>query len=173
MASLLPNPKQSHQDEEKHLESSSPPTTTTDSDADPNDPQLWPSWLRHICLFQLAVNALMVGFTGAIIIPGEVPISEQLGILQHKASYLASVHVLFLSFGPLLWAPLVDAVGRRPCFILAMLLSFAANIGGAYTTAFGTLMTARVLQAIGISIGGVFGASVVVDLFEPEGRAGS
>ncbi|KAK5113320.1 hypothetical protein LTR85_010937 [Meristemomyces frigidus] len=137
----------------------------------PNHPMLWPSWLRHACLLQLAFNAMMNGFTSSILIPGFPIIAEKFGVSEAAASYLTSVHVLFLGLGPLIWAPICDKYGRRLCLILAMLLSFAANIGGAYARSYGTLMAARIFQSIGISFGNVCGAAIVVELFSAEHRA--
>jgi MFS family permease len=46
-----------------------------------------------------------------------------------------------------------------------MLLSLVANIGGGYASSYGTLMVARIFQALGISSGYVVGSAVVVDVF--------
>jgi MFS family permease len=51
-----------------------------------------------------------------------------------------------------------------------MLLSAVANLGAGFAQTYGTLMTARVFQSIGISSGYVVGSAVVVDLFEPQER---
>ena len=46
-----------------------------------------------------------------------------------------------------------------------MLLSCVSSLGGGYATSYGTLMVARIFQAIGISYGFVVGSAVVVDMF--------
>jgi len=144
---------------------------TTTEELHPNHPMRWPSWLRHACLLQLSFNAMMSGFTSAIIIPGFLIIAKAFDVSEQEASYLGSVNVLFLGLGPLVWLPLSQKFGRRASLIAGMLLSFCANIGGAYAKTYGTLMVARIFQAIGISNGITTGAAIVVELFGPERRA--
>lgn len=64
----------------------------------------------------------------------------------------------------------MSSYGRRPVLIVTMLLSCVAALGGGFANAYGTLMTARVFQSIGISSGFVVPGSVVVDLFSPQER---
>lgn len=139
-----------------------PPTLTTI--------QNW-SWLRkHAILLQCGFNALGPGFTAAILIPGTSEVAEQFGIPAQTATYLVAVHILFLGIGPFLWTPLMNAYGRRPVLIGSMLLSTVAALGGGFAKEYGTLMTARVFQSIGISSGFVVPGVIVVDLFRPEER---
>lgn len=80
------------------------------------------------------------------------------------------MHVLFLGLGSFLWVPLFSAYGRRPVAILAMSISMVSNLGGGFATSYGTLMTARVIQSIGVSCAYVIGSAVVVDIFTPRER---
>ncbi|KAF2724795.1 MFS general substrate transporter, partial [Polychaeton citri CBS 116435] len=137
----------------------------------PNRPMRWPSWLRHFCLFQIALNGSMVGFTGAITIPAQQALAKRFSTSLQEASYVTSSHVLLLGLGPLLWSPLTNRFGRRICLTLGMLISFASNLGSAYAESYGALIAARVIQGIGISTGASMGAAVVVELFAPEHRA--
>lgn len=119
---------------------------------------------------QCGFHALGPGFTSAILIPGAEQIATQFDITIQKATYLVAVHVLFLGLGPFLWTPLMNSYGRRPALISSMLLSSVAALGGGFAKSYGTLMTARVFQSIGISSGFVVPGVIVVDLFRPEER---
>jgi MFS family permease len=72
--------------------------------------------------------------------------------------------------GPFIWNPLISSYGCRPVLIGSMLLSCVAALGGGFADGYGTLMTARVFQSIGISSGFVAPGVIVVDLFRPQER---
>ncbi|KAJ5833660.1 hypothetical protein N7474_001971 [Penicillium riverlandense] len=152
-------------DDAQHIELSS-------ASGQPNEdlPMNW-SWLRkHIILMQCGLHALGPGFTCAILIPSTGQIATQFGVTPQTATYLVAVQVLFLGLGPFLWIPLMNSYGRRPALIGSMLLSSIAALGGGFAKTYGTLMTARVFQIIGISSGLVVPGVIVVDLFRPEER---
>jgi MFS family permease len=132
--------------------------------------QNW-TWIRkHLILLQCAFHAAGPGFTSAILIPALEPLAEQFEITPQKASYLVATHVLFLGLAPFLWNPLMNAFGRRAVLVGTMLLSCVAALGGGFANSYGTLMTARVFQSIGISSGLVVPGAVVVDIFTKEER---
>ncbi|KAL3468987.1 major facilitator superfamily domain-containing protein [Aspergillus californicus] len=135
-----------------------------------DSPMEWPWLQKHTILIQAAFHAAGPGFTSSLLIPATEQLAEQFEISTQKATYLVGVHVLFLGLGPFLWNPLLGAYGRRPVFIGSMLLSCAAALGGGFANGYGTLMTARVFQSIGISTGFVIPGVIVVDLFKPEER---
>ncbi|RMD45052.1 hypothetical protein DV735_g98, partial [Chaetothyriales sp. CBS 134920] len=99
-----------------------------------------------------------------------IDLAHQFEISPQRASYLVAVHVLFMGFAPFLWNMLMPAYGRRPVLIGSMFLSCIAALGGGFARSYGTLMTARVFQSIGISSGFVVPGAVVVDLFSPSER---
>jgi MFS family permease len=119
---------------------------------------------------QCAFHAAGPGFTSAILIPALEPLAEQFEITPQKASYLVATHVLFLGLAPFLWNPLMNAFGRRSVLVGTMLSSCVAALGGGFADSYGTLMTARVFQSIGISSGLVVPGAVVVDIFTKEER---
>ncbi|KAF3482812.1 uncharacterized protein GIQ15_02136 [Arthroderma uncinatum] len=152
-------------EEAQHSELSSDPEQTAQ-----DLPINW-SWLRkHLILLQCGFHAAGPGFTSAVLIPGVHEMAEQYDVSPQMATYLIGVHVLFLGVGPFLWNPLMSMYGRRPVLIASMLLSCLAALGGGFAKTYGTLMTARVFQSIGISSGFVVPGVIVVELFSPEER---
>lgn len=119
---------------------------------------------------QVAFHAAGPAFTSAILIPAAEQLAELFEVSAQKATYLVGVHVLFLGIGPFLWNPLISSYGCRPVLIGSMLLSCVAALGGGFAHTYGTLMTARVFQSIGISSGFVVPGPVSVDIFRPQER---
>lgn len=103
-------------------------------------------------------------------IPATEALATQFNIAAQTATYPVAVQVLFLGMGPFLWTPLMNSFGRRPVLIGSMLLSSIAGLGAGFTKTYGTHLTARLFQAIGISSGFIVSGVIVVDLFPPEQR---
>ncbi|KAM5432110.1 hypothetical protein MferCBS31731_007611 [Microsporum ferrugineum] len=140
------------------------------SGAEQDAPINW-SWLRkHLILLQCGFHAAGPGFTSALPIPGIHEMAEQFNVAPQTATYLIGVHVLFLGVAPFLWNPIMSSYGRRPVIVASMLLSCIAALGGGFAKTYGTLMTARVFQSIGISSGFVVPGVIVVELFTAEER---
>jgi MFS family permease len=83
----------------------------------------------------------------------------------NSISYQVGIHVLGLAFGNLLWTPLGNTYGRRPVYIVSMLVSLVGNIGGSRAPTYGTLMVCRFIQGFGTDAANATGASTIADLF--------
>lgn len=114
---------------------------------------------------QLAFHAASAGFTSAILIPAVPQLAVQFGKSETKVTQVISIPLLFLACGPFIWASLANAYGRRPVLLASMLLASMSGLGAGYANSFGTMMTARIFQAIGTSSGFIVGGAVVVDIF--------
>ncbi|KAJ5657118.1 uncharacterized protein N7484_000767 [Penicillium longicatenatum] len=138
--------------------------------ADQNSPASWSWYRKHLILLQCGLHAVGPGFSAAILIPATEVLASQFNIAPQTATYPLAVQVLFLGMGPFLWTPLLNSYGRRPVLIGSMLLSSIAALGAGFTKTYGTHLTARLFQAIGISSGFIIPGVIVVDLFRPEQR---
>jgi Major Facilitator Superfamily len=68
-------------------------------------------------------------------------------MLAHSVYRLPNV--LVCSISPCIWGPLTDDVGRRPIYLITLLIFEGANLGLALTPNYGLLMFLRCLQASG------------------------
>ncbi|QKX55583.1 uncharacterized protein TRUGW13939_02677 [Talaromyces rugulosus] len=113
-----------------------------------DSPMEW-SWLRkHTILVQAAFHAAGPGLTSSLLIPATEQLAEQTISVQP-----ASGHI---------WPP--TSFPREHAAILC------CRSGGGFAHGYGTLMTARIFQSIGISTGFVIPGIIVVDLFRTEER---
>ena len=77
-----------------------------------------------------------------------------------------SVYLLALAAGQLVMGPLSDRFGRRPVLLAGLALTAAASVQAIMMATVGSLIVARVLQAIGASAGIVIGRAIIRDLFD-------
>lgn len=59
------------------------------------------------------------------------------------------VFMIFQGIAPFFWMPLCGALGRRPIFIIALIVFIGANIGLVFSKTFAALMILRAAQSIG------------------------
>lgn len=138
---------------------------------DPADPYNWPSWKKGTNLALVAFHAFMGTFSAAGIIPAFQQISEALGVSLQRASYLVSLQIAILGGAPLLWKPLSHRFGRRPIFLLSLILSCVSNVGCAKSPNYASMAACRALVACFISPAMAIGSAVVMETYFQHERA--
>jgi MFS family permease len=113
----------------------------------------------------------MSTFTAAAIIPAYGAISEEFHCTIQAASYLTSLQIAILGGAPLFWKPLSNRFGRRPVFLISLLLSGVCNIGCAVAPGYGSMAACRALVAFFISPAAAIGSAVVTESFFRNERA--
>ena len=75
-----------------------------------------------------------------------------------------SLFVVGFALSQLVWGPLADRVGRRPVLLAGLSLFAAASVACALAPGIWTLVAARILQALGASVGIVVAPAIVRDI---------
>ncbi|KAJ5344679.1 hypothetical protein N7452_002683 [Penicillium brevicompactum] len=138
---------------------------------DPADPYNWASWKKTANLALVAFHACMGTFTAAAIICAYENIAEDLEVSIQQVSYLTSLQIAVLGGAPLFWKPLSHRFGRRPIFLLSLLLSGVCNVGCAKSTDYASMAACRALVAFFISPAMAIGSGVVTETFFKHQRA--
>ncbi|KAF7925502.1 uncharacterized protein EAE98_006727 [Botrytis deweyae] len=135
------------------------------------DPYNWTNSKKVTNLVLVALHACMSTFTAAAIIPAYESIAEELGVSLQQASYLTSLQIAILGGAPLLWKPLSNTFGRRPLFLISLLISLVGNIGCAKSPTYATMALCRAIVAFFICPAGAIGSAVVTESFFKKDRA--
>ncbi|KAG6899458.1 hypothetical protein C0993_010137 [Termitomyces sp. T159_Od127] len=122
-------------------------------------------WLRYTILLEICMLAFLGTLNVAIINPAVVPLSTELGITNVMGTYQTTIAIGAGALGPVFFTPFANVYGRRPVYLLSILIGFASAIGSAKAKSFGTLMFTRVMNGFGPSAAFGLGAGTVVDLF--------
>lgn len=110
-------------------------------------------------------------FTAAAIIPAYEAIAEDVGESIQRVSYLTSLQIAILGGAPLLWKPLSHRFGRRPIFLMSLVLSCVCNIGCAKSPDYASMAACRALVSFFISPAMALGSAVVMETFFKHQRA--
>ncbi|GIC85056.1 putative MFS transporter [Aspergillus udagawae] len=135
------------------------------------DPYNWPLWKKVLNLVLVAFHACMATLTAASITPAYEDITIEFGKSVQSASYLTSLQIAILGGAPLFWKPLSNRFGRRPIFLLSLIISLVCNVGCAKSPTYGSMAACRALVAFFISPAAAIGSAVVTETFFKKERA--
>ncbi|KAF8190802.1 major facilitator superfamily domain-containing protein [Pholiota molesta] len=131
----------------------------------PTDPLNYPNWLKYTILAQVSLLAFLATLNVAIVNPAVVELAAEFKIAPVTATYQSTVAIGTSALGPLVFTPFANVYGRRPAYLLSVLIGFASAVGSASATSFGTLIVARAINGFGPSAALGLGAGTVVDVF--------
>ncbi|KAK0791624.1 hypothetical protein LTR75_011717, partial [Friedmanniomyces endolithicus] len=111
-----------------------------------------------ICLFSFIANVNGSNFTVAI-----VPLSKHFDIGNNRATWLTGFNVLMFGLGNVIWVPLMRVLGKRPVYLIALIVFVAANAWSTRATTFGSLLGGRMIAGFGASAADATVPSAVAD----------
>lgn len=114
---------------------------------------------------------MMGTFTAAAIQSSFESMAEDLHTSIQRISYLVSIIIAVLGVAPLFWRPISERYGRRPIFILSLILSLVGNVGCAKSPTYATMAVCRAITAFFISPAIAIGSGVVMESFFKKERA--
>ncbi|RBR10395.1 hypothetical protein FVER53590_25492 [Fusarium verticillioides] len=132
---------------------------------DPNDPLNWSALEKYstyltVCFFTFLATMNASNFTVAV-----KPLSAEFHRTPTEAGYLVCFNVLWLGVGNIFWVPLMRVIGKRPVYLVALLLLMGCNIWSFETHSYGSLLAARIISGFAASASDATVPSLVTDLF--------
>jgi DHA1 family bicyclomycin/chloramphenicol resistance-like MFS transporter len=117
----------------------------------------------HAPLWLLAMITLSGTLAMHIFVPALPLAARDLGASAASTQLTLSFYIFGLALGQLVYGPLSDHFGRRPVLIVGMVVYALASIASLLAPTIGTLVAARLLQALGGCSGLVLGRAIVRD----------
>lgn len=137
-----------------------------------DDPYNWPTRRKVVMLLLVAFHACMATLTASAIIPAySALVTAGLSPSLEYSAYLTSAQIAVLGAAPLAWRPLGNTWGRRPMFLISLLLSGLGNIACALSQSYGVLLFFRIVVAFFIAPASALGSAVVTETFLKRDRA--
>jgi MFS transporter, DHA1 family, multidrug resistance protein len=104
-------------------------------------------------------------------LPGFPAIAKDLSTSGAKVSLSLSSFFIGISFGQLIYGPLLDRYGRKKPLYIGLIVYILASLGCAFSQSIGGLISLRVIQALGSCAATVASVTFVRDLFPVEENA--
>lgn len=126
---------------------------------------------RKIIIIAISgISTLSVAFASSAYSGDLSSIRRYFEVSEEAATLGLSLYVLGFAIGPLLWAPLSEAFGRRIMFLLTFSLFTIFNVAAAISANFASLIVFRALAGIFGSAPLTNSGGVVADLYSAETR---
>jgi MFS family permease len=94
-----------------------------------------------------------------------IPVAHDLQTTTARAGYLTSLQVLAMGLGNLFWVPLMRITGKRPAYLVSMLLLVLTNIWGYFSSTYASLLVSRLIGGFAVATADAPVPGVVADLF--------
>ncbi|KAK9447305.1 major facilitator superfamily domain-containing protein [Limtongia smithiae] len=105
-----------------------------------------------------------------IYLPVIPTLKEYFNVTTESMNVTVTIYSIFQGLAPVLWGSLSDSLGRRPVYIVCLVIYIGANIGLALTRWYSMLFVMRLLQAFGVASTVSLSAGVVGDITTREDR---
>lgn len=135
------------------------------------DPYNWPRGKKLGVLFVHAFHCMAATLSMTALISAYSQLAEEFGMAEHDCTYLTLVQIIVLGVAPLAWGPLATVYGRRPIFLVSLILSVIGNVACAVSPNYGAMMVFRIFTAFFLSPANVLGSAVVTEMFFRTQRA--
>jgi|TARA_B100000959_G_scaffold284144_2_gene354964 EmrB/QacA subfamily drug resistance transporter len=111
----------------------------------------------------------MVASMGMVFI-ALVQIAETFGVTLRSASWIVIVQGLTISAFMMPMGRMADIIGRRKVHLMGLTLFAGGSVFTAFAPSFGLLILARIVTAVGNSMGQSVGTAMVLSVFPPHER---
>lgn len=111
----------------------------------------WPQWRKELILLICGLTAGVVGAYGPMLSPGFVEIAANLNITVETLGQSVAWTVLAIGLGLFVSNPLAKIVGRRPIYMVAVVIMLACSIWGAAVKNYNSFLGSRIVASLGMA----------------------
>ncbi|KAH6681503.1 major facilitator superfamily domain-containing protein [Halenospora varia] len=137
----------------------------------PNDPLNWSLWKKDGILLIVGFSAAVVGAFGPMLSPGFVQIAGELNISVNTLAQATAWLILTIGLSLFITQPFAKVYGRRPVFIVAIIVMFATSVWGALAKDYNSFLASRVVSGFGMSPYEVLVQCTIGDMYFVHQRA--
>ncbi|TFK65925.1 MFS general substrate transporter [Pluteus cervinus] len=147
-----------------------PLMVTWDGARDGDNPQNWSKPYKRFLTFLLTFSAFNVTFASSAPAPTVPNLMQEFNVSQEVATLVVSAFLLGYVFGPFVWGPGSELIGRRPVLIFSLSCYTVFFFGQALATNIATLLVTRFLSGFFAVAPLTNAGGVIADLWDAEGR---
>ncbi|CCG83875.1 protein of unknown function [Taphrina deformans PYCC 5710] len=120
----------------------------------------------------VSVASVFSPMSATIYVPALPTIADDLGVSVSLVNLSVTSYMIFQGLSPSLWGSLTDVLGRRPIYLITLVVYIGACIGLSMTDNYAELIVFRCLQSTGSASTIAIGAGVIGDMTQRRERGG-
>lgn len=159
-----------HAKSESSLEATEPRAVTWDSPNDPNNPQNWSYSYRWFITLICGLLTLNVTFASSAPASSTPAIAEEFGSSIEVSYLITSMFLVGYVFGPMLWGPGSEIVGRRPVLVFALSVYTLFHLGQALAQNMATVIITRFFAGFFACAPLTSSGGIIADIWDPSTR---
>ncbi|KAK3328177.1 major facilitator superfamily domain-containing protein [Cercophora scortea] len=140
-------------------------------DDSPNDPLNWPQWRRDAALATLGIYCMVSGGQTPLLAAGFTDIATDYGVRVSRVALTTGMFMLGLGMGCVIVSPVAIVYGKRPVYLLSIVLFMVASLWCAVSPDFASLLVARVVQGVAVSPAEALPSATIAEIFFLHERA--
>ncbi|KAK9459486.1 major facilitator superfamily domain-containing protein [Lipomyces oligophaga] len=109
-------------------------------------------------------GALFSPLATNIYFPSVTDIAEDLHVSLERINLTVTTYMIFQGLSPTIWGTFADVLGRRPIYLLTLIVFMGANLGLALQYSYPALLVLRMVQSGGSSATIALGAGTIGDI---------
>jgi multidrug resistance protein len=125
---------------------------------------------KILIVTMVSIGSFISPLSSLIYFPSLTTLATEFDVSISMINLTLTMYQIFQGLSPSLYGDLADQTGRRPAFIIAMIICVAANIGLAMQDSYAVLMVLRCLQSAGGSGTIALSLGVIADVTSPAER---
>lgn len=131
----------------------------------PNDPLNWSLLQKDASYIILLTDCVLSGTHAAILSPVTVELATEFNVTITAIAQLTSYMLLMIACFSYLNAPFANIFGKRPVFLVGLILMMCSDIWACRAQSYNSLLGARILAGAGESSFSTLAIAVVADIY--------
>ncbi|KAF2759940.1 MFS multidrug transporter [Pseudovirgaria hyperparasitica] len=137
---------------------------------DPENPKTWSKARKWYITMVIALTCFVVAFNSAVVTADIAGVSETFTVSEEVALLTITLFVVGFGVGPMVFAPFSEIFGRKPVYVVTLLIAVVFIIPGAVAPNIETLLVARAIDGIAFSAPMTLVGGSLADIWKTEER---
>ena len=136
-----------------------------------NDPLNWPSWRRDVALLSLGFYSMLGGGMTPVLAAGFKEVAATYNVSIPQVALTTGLYMMGLGVGSVIFSPTAILFGKRPVYLLGVVLLIVSAVWCAVSPNYASLVVARVLMGLAVSPVECLPSATVAEIFYLHERA--
>ena len=136
-----------------------------------NDPLNWPSWRRDVALLSLGFYCMVGGGMTPVLAAGFQDVAETYDVSIPQVALTTGLYMLGLGLGSVIASPTAIIWGKRPVYLVGIVLFIVSAIWCAASPNYPSLVIARIFMGVAVSPCECLPSATIAEIFYLHERA--